>query len=203
MKQKNLISGEGGALMVNDKEYLLRAEIIREKGTDRSRFFRGEIDKYTWQDLGSSFLPGELTAAFLLAQLENADWITQERMYIWNLYNNLLNSLEEKGFLRRPIVPIECKHNAHMYYIILAEGIDRQKVIDALNHNYINSVFHYVPLHSSPGGKRYGRTSGMMAITNKQSQRLIRLPLWIGLTEQQQILIVKVLEKELERVCRN
>ena len=190
---KNVISGEGGALLVNDPELALRAEIIREKGTDRSRFFRGEVDKYTWQEVGSSFLPGELIAAFLSAQLEEADRITQERLASWQRYHELLEPLESKGILRRPIVPDGCQHNAHMYYVLLAPEIDRQKVLDEFKRNDIWSVFHYVPLHSSPAGKRYGRTHGTLDVTNGQSERLVRLPMWVGLTEEQQLRVIDVL----------
>ena len=191
---KNVISGEGGALLVNCSDMSLQAEIIRDKGTDRSRFFRGEIDKYTWQDLGSSFLPGELIAAFLWAQLEKADQITRERLAIWRHYHDLLEPLESKGILRRPIVPHECEHNAHMYYVLLAPGIDRQRVLDSFKRNEIYSVFHYVPLHSSPAGKRYGRSHGVLDVTNQQSERLIRLPLWIGISDEQQNRVLKVLK---------
>jgi dTDP-4-amino-4,6-dideoxygalactose transaminase len=191
---KNVISGEGGALLVNDYELALRAEIIREKGTDRSRFFRGEVDKYTWQEVGSSFLPGELIAAFLWAQLEEADRITQDRLACWQRYHELLDSLESKGILRRPIVPDNCQHNAHMYYVLLAPEINRQKVLDELKRNDIGAVFHYVPLHSSPAGQRYGRAHGGLDVTSRQSERLIRLPLWVGLTEQQQEKVVDVLK---------
>ncbi|MDF0605550.1 dTDP-4-amino-4,6-dideoxygalactose transaminase [Neisseriaceae bacterium TC5R-5] len=190
---KNVISGEGGALLVNDPELALRAEIIREKGTDRSRFFRGEVDKYTWQEVGSSFLPGELIAAFLAAQLEEADRITQERLASWQRYHELLEPLEFRGILRRPIVPDGCQHNAHMYYVLLAPEIDRQKVLDEFKRNDIWSVFHYVPLHSSPAGERYGRTHGTLDVTNRQSECLVRLPMWVGLTEQQQLRVVDVL----------
>ena len=190
---KNVISGEGGALLVNDPELALRAEIIREKGTDRSRFFRGEVDKYTWQDVGSSYLPGELIAAFLWAQFEEADRITQERLVSWQRYHELLEPLESKGILRRPIVPDDCQHNAHMYYVLLAPEFDRQKVLDEFKRNDIGSVFHYVPLHTSPAGQRYGRAHGSLEVTGRQSERLIRLPLWIGLTEQSQEKVAYVL----------
>lgn len=198
---KNVISGEGGALLVNDPELALRAEIIREKGTDRSSFFRGEVDKYTWQEVGSSFLPGELIAAFLSAQLEEADRITQERLASWQRYHELLESLECKGLLRRPIVPEGCLHNAHMYYVLLAPEIDRQKVLDDFKGDDIWSVFHYVPLHSSPAGKRYGRSHGALDVTNRQSERLVRLPLWVGLTEQQQDRVIDVLKIAINRYC--
>lgn len=190
---KNVISGEGGALLVNDPEVALRAEIIREKGTDRTRFFRGEVDKYTWQEVGSSFLPGELIAAFLWAQLEEADRITQARLASWDRYHKLLEPLESRGILRRPIIPEECQHNAHMYYVLLAPDIDRQVVLDKFKSQEISSVFHYVPLHSSPAGQRYGRTHGDLEVTNYQSERLVRLPLWVGITEQQQLRVVEIL----------
>ena len=183
---KNVISGEGGALLVNDTALALRAEIIREKGTDRSRFFRGEVDKYTWQEVGSSFLPGELIAAFLWAQLEEAERITNERLASWGRYHDLLEPLEAKGILRRPVIPEGCQHNAHMYYVLIAPEINRQRVLDGLKREQINSVFHYVPLHSSPAGLRYGRVHGAVAVTDSQSERLVRLPLWVGLTLEQQ-----------------
>lgn len=183
---KNVISGEGGALLVNDPALALRAEIIREKGTDRSRFFRGEVDKYTWQEVGSSFLPGELTAAFLWAQLEDAQSITSQRMASWNYYHAIMEPLEAQGLLRRPVVPAACQHNAHMYYVLLAPDIDRQAVLAGLKQHTIFSVFHYVPLHSSPAGMRYGRTHGGLSVTNRQAERIIRLPLWVGIKPEQQ-----------------
>lgn len=194
---KNLISGEGGALLINNSDLRTRAEIIREKGTDRSRFFRGEIDKYTWQEAGSSFLPGEIIAAFLWAQLEEADRITKQRLSIWEYYNDLLLPLEQKGMLRRPIVPLDCQHNAHMYYVLLEPEIDRQMVLSELKRNDVNAVFHYVPLHSSPGGKKHGRAHGELDVTVRQSERLIRLPLWLGLSSQQQEKIVGLLQKAI------
>lgn len=190
---KNVISGEGGALLVNDPEMALRAEIIREKGTDRSRFFRGEIDKYTWQEVGSSFLPGELTAAFLWAQLEEAKIITARRLESWSYYHKKLLALESHGVLRRPVVPASCEHNAHMYYVLLAPEINRQHVLNQLKQNGINSVFHYVPLHSSPAGLRYGRSDGSLNVTMTQSERLIRLPMYVGLTELQQDRVIDIL----------
>lgn len=193
---KNVISGEGGALLVNDPELTLRAEIIREKGTDRSRFFRGEVDKYTWQEVGSSFLPGELIAAFLWAQLEEAERITSDRLASWERYHDFLEPLEAKGILRRPIVPEECQHNAHMYYVLLSPEIDRQIVLSKMKRNEINSVFHYVPLHSSPAGQRYGRVHGVLDVTNRQAERLVRLPLWVGLVREQQARIVALLDAD-------
>ncbi|NKI67904.1 dTDP-4-amino-4,6-dideoxygalactose transaminase [Collimonas pratensis] len=194
---KNVISGEGGSLLVNDPDLALRAEVIREKGTDRSQFFRGEVDKYTWKEVGSSFLPGELVAAFLWAQLEEADRITQERLASWERYHVLMAPLAAKGVLRRPIVPEECQHNAHMYYVLLSEEIDRQAVLTELKRNDISSVFHYVPLHSSPAGKKYGRSLDSLAVTDSVSERLIRLPLWVGLTALQQERVAEVLAKAL------
>ena len=194
---KNVISGEGGSLLVNDPALATRAEIIREKGTDRSRFFRGEVDKYTWQEVGSSFLPGELIAAFLWAQLEEAESITNHRLAIWQRYHELMEPLEQTGLLCRPIVPADCQHNAHMYYVLLAPRIDRQKVLSELKKNDIYSVFHYVPLHSSPGGQRYGRAHGELEVTVRQSERLVRLPLWVGLSAKQQARIVDVLRNAL------
>ena len=183
---KNIISGEGGCLLVNDPDLVLRAEIMREKGTDRARFFRGEVDKYTWQDLGSSFLPSDITAAFLLAQLEEAERITRERLAIWNRYHDMLAPLEQRGLLRRPIVPAHCRHNGHLYYVLLAPEIDRSMVLGKLKEAKINAVFHYVPLHSSPAGTRFGRAHGDLPLTTSLSERLIRLPMWMGLREEQQ-----------------
>jgi dTDP-4-amino-4,6-dideoxygalactose transaminase len=191
---KNVISGEGGALLVNNPEMNLRAEIIREKGTDRSRFFRGEVDKYTWQEVGSSFLPGELIAAFLWAQLEEADKITTERLNRWQRYHEMLEPLESKGLLRRPIVPAQCQHNAHMYYVLLAPELDRQALLDEFRRNEVVSVFHYVPLHSSPAGLKYGKQHGELEVTNRQSERLVRLPLWMGLSDQQQDKVLNILQ---------
>jgi dTDP-4-amino-4,6-dideoxygalactose transaminase len=182
---KNVISGEGGALLVNDPALAERAEIIREKGTDRSRFFRGQVDKYTWQDVGSSFLPGEITAAFLWAQLQEAQDITRRRLALWDKYHALLEPLEARGLLRRPVVPADCTHNAHMYYVLLDPAFERQPVLDKLKEAGINAVFHYVPLHSAPAGRRFGRAVGELAVTDRLSAQLLRLPLWIGLTDAQ------------------
>ncbi|WP_241559606.1 dTDP-4-amino-4,6-dideoxygalactose transaminase [Hydrogenophaga sp. NH-16] len=200
---KNVISGEGGALLVNDPALALRAEVVREKGTDRSRFFRGEVDKYTWQEVGSSFLPGELIAAFLWAQLEEADRITQQRLASWQRYHDLLAPLEARGVLRRPIVPAECRHNAHMYYVLLAPDVDRQAVLQQFKQNGISSVFHYVPLHASPAGRHYGRVHGVLDVTERQSERLVRLPLWVGLPEAQQDRVVAVLQGVADGLARD
>lgn len=194
---KNVICGEGGALLVNSAELADRAEIIREKGTDRSRFFRNEVDKYTWQEVGSSFLPGEIIAAFLWAQMEQAEYITQRRLDHWQRYHDMLAPLESQGLLRRPIIPGDCQHNAHMYYILLAPGIDRQQVLDSFRQQQIGAVFHYVPLHSSPGGQRYGRVHGTLRHTDDLSARLLRLPLWVELSESQQDRVVEVLGKAI------
>ena len=178
---KNVISGEGGALLVNDERLIERAEIVREKGTDRSRYFRGEVDKYTWVDIGSSFLPGEIIAAFLLAQMEDADAITARRRALWDAYHARLAPLERAGRLRRPIVPDHCVHNAHLYYVLLPSLEQRTRLIERLKALDILSVFHYVPLHSSPAGRRFGRAHGSMRHTDDLSSRLLRLPLWVGL----------------------
>lgn len=187
---KNIIAGEGGALLVNDSALATRAEIIREKGTDRSRFFRGEIDKYTWQEVGSSFLPSEILAAFLWAQLEEAEAINSNRLQLWENYHAELATLETQGLLRRPIVPPGCVHNGHIYYVLLADARQRQDVLAAFAKDGIQATYHYVPLHSSPGGKRYGRTHGDLPVTDRSWERLIRLPLSPGLSasEQKQVL---------------
>jgi len=192
---KNVISGEGGALLVNDNKYVVDAEIIREKGTDRSRFFRGEVDKYTWQSVGSSYLPGELIAAFLWAQLEDAKKITDARLSVWNIYHDGLEKLELEGLLRRPIVPAECEHNAHMYYIVLPESICRDTFIEQLKLRGISPVFHYVSLHDSPAGKKYGRFVGDMVNTRLASEHLVRLPLWPGIKNSEAFYIVECINE--------
>lgn len=196
---KNVISGEGGALLVNDPALAARAEIIREKGTDRSRFFRGEVDKYTWQEAGSSFLPGELIAAFLWAQLEEAGRITERRLASWRHYHDRLAALEAEGLLRRPMVPNTCQHNAQIYFVLLSPGIQRQAVLEELRRQEVSALFHYVPLHSSPGGRRYGRVHGELAVTERQAEQLVRLPLWVGLSEAQQDRVVQALQGALRR----
>ena len=178
---KNVHCGEGGALLVNDSALAARAEVLRDKGTDRSRFNRGEVDRYTWQDIGSSFLPSEISAAFLLAQLEEATALTTRRLEIWQHYHAALERLEAAGYLRRPIVPKDCGHNAHMYYILVSPAIRSEVIKQLLAHN-IHSVFHYVPLHLSPAGRRLGRALGDLPITCHSADSIIRLPLWIGMT---------------------
>ena len=195
---KNVISGEGGSLLVNDPALASRAEIIREKGTDRSRFFRGQVDKYTWQETGSSFLPGEIISAFLWAQLEKAESITRDRMAIWERYHRLLAPLEKRGMLGRPVVPAHCRHNAHMYYVLLHPEADRAAVLAEMRRKDIWPVFHYVPLHSSPGGMRFGRTHGSLAVTDSIAQRLIRLPLWVGISEGEQAEVVSALGEAIK-----
>lgn len=196
---KNVISGEGGALLVNNPNMAARAELIREKGTDRSRFFRGEVDKYTWQEMGSSYLPGELIAAFLWAQLEDAESITAERLKIWDYYHERLGRLEDDGKIQRPFIPEHCQHNAHMYYLLLDQGIDRRQVLDSLNAAGINAISHFVPLHESPAGRRYGRIHGSMQETDIQATRLIRLPFWKGISNEEQDRVVEALIKALSR----
>ncbi|PLX98716.1 MAG: dTDP-4-amino-4,6-dideoxygalactose transaminase [Desulfuromonas sp.] len=185
---KNVISGEGGALLVNDPNYTERAEIIREKGTNRSQFFRGEVDKYTWQDIGSSFLPGEIVAAFLFAQLEQANEITAERISQWNAYHNGFETLEKAGCLRRPIIPSHCKHNAHMYYILVGSLKQRTELIEYLGLNGINSVFHYIPLHDSPAGKKFCKQHGDLNSTTEISERIVRLPLWPTFNDHKKVI---------------
>jgi dTDP-4-amino-4,6-dideoxygalactose transaminase len=177
---KNVVSGEGGALLINNERFKLRAEIIREKGTNRSQFFRGQVDKYTWVDIGSSFLPSEILAALLLAQLESAEQITSERVAIWNRYHSAFASLD--GRVIRPTVPADCQHNGHLYYLLASSLEERTRLLAFLKSRGIGSVFHYVPLHSAPAGLRFGRVHGSMALTDSLSERLFRLPLWSGLS---------------------
>lgn len=180
---KNIISGEGGALLINDATLASRAEIIREKGTNRSQFFRGQVDKYTWCDLGSSYLPSELIAAFLWAQMEAADEITKRRLSLWDTYQQALAPFEQDGLIQLPTIPEGCAHNAHMYYVKLPSLAGRTTFIENLKQQDISTVFHYVPLHSAPAGQRFGRAHGDLAVTNNNAERLVRLPLWIGLEE--------------------
>jgi dTDP-4-amino-4,6-dideoxygalactose transaminase len=180
---KNIISGEGGALLINDEALCARAEIIREKGTNRSQFFRGQVDKYTWCDIGSSFLPGELVAAFLWAQMEAADDITARRLDIWNRYREAFIPLQTQGRLRMPVLPESCVHNAHMFYLLLPDLEARTHFISNMREHDIQTVFHYIPLHSSTFGSTVGRAVGDMRWTAEVSDRLVRLPLWVGLDE--------------------
>lgn len=181
---KNYSMGEGGALLINNKENIEKAEIIREKGTNRSRFFRGQVDKYTWVDKGSSYLPSELNAAYLYAQLENADIIYNDRMNSWNKYKKLLQELEDKNLIELQYIPEDCKHNAHMFYIKCKDLDERTKLINFLKEDEINAVFHYIPLHSAEAGLKFGRFHGEDKYTTKESERLLRLPLYYGIKEE-------------------
>ena len=181
---KNVISGEGGALLVNDERFIERAEIIREKGTNRAQFFRGEVDKYSWVDIGSSYLPTELVGAFLCAQLEHAQAINAKRLRLCAAYRQELQELERRGDLALPApVPETCVPNGHMFYVLLGDTDTRQRLIVHLRSNGVHAVFHYVPLHSSPAGRRYGRAAGSLPVTDDVSARLLRLPLYFELTE--------------------
>ena len=181
---KNYSMGEGGALLINNKENIEKAEIIREKGTNRSRFFRGQVDKYTWVDKGSSYLPSELNAAYLYAQLEKADIIYNDRMNTWNKYKELLQELENKNLIELQYIPEDCKHNAHMFYIKCKDLDERTNLINFLKENNINAVFHYIPLHSAEAGLKFGRFHGEDKYTTKESERLLRLPLYYRLKEE-------------------
>jgi len=191
---KNIIAGEGGALLINDEGFADRAEIIREKGTNRNHYFRGHVDKYTWVDVGSSYLTGEVVAAFLWAQMEEAEAITEKRLAIWKHYHEALQPLEVSGVLRRPIIPEDCRHNAHMYYILLESFEKRTEMIHHLKERAVNTVFHYVPLHTSPAGSRHGRVFGSMYNTDTISDRLLRLPMWVGMDGQMVNRIVDLIE---------
>lgn len=195
---KNIISGEGGALLVNEDAFTERAQILREKGTNRIQFNQGRVDKYTWVDLGSSYLPSELVAAFLWAQLEDFDSIMKRRMGLWESYHRAFESAEKKGRLRRPVIPADCGHNAHMYYLLLPTAEKRPAFLAGLNQKDVNAIFHYVPLHSSPAGQKYGKAAGPLPVTEQMSARIVRLPLWIGMEKEQPVVIEKVLS-ELEK----
>lgn len=182
---KNLSMGEGGALLIRDEKDVEQAEIYREKGTDRSKYFRGQVDKYRWQDQGSSYLPSDMNAAYLYAQLEMAEEITRARMERWNQYLELLTPLKEAGKIELPHIPEHCTHNAHMFYLKTKDMEERSRLIDFLKSKDILSVFHYVPLHSAPAGKKFGRFHGEDRYTTKESERLLRLPLFYQLTADQ------------------
>ncbi len=178
---KNYSMGEGGAIVLKDESFIERAEIIREKGTNRSKFFRGEIDKYSWVDVGSSYLPSELNCAYLYAQIENPEVINENRLASWNYYYELLKPLADKGIIELPFIPEGCSHNGHMFYIKARDLEERQKLISFLKERGIGAVFHYVPLHSSAAGQRFGRFNGEDKYTTKESERLLRLPMYYGL----------------------
>jgi dTDP-4-amino-4,6-dideoxygalactose transaminase len=182
---KNIVSGEGGALLINDPQLLERAEIVREKGTNRSKFFRGEVDKYTWVDVGSSYLPSDIISAFLWAQLEQSDYILQRRIDVWNYYHSQFVELEALGLARRPMIPAHCQHNGHIYHLLLNDLGTRTDLMAHLKQKGIQSTFHYVPLHSAPAGLKYGRMSGSLAVTDKVSDCIVRLPLGSGMTHQE------------------
>ena len=182
---KNYSMGEGGALLIRDREHVERAEIIREKGTDRSKYFRGQVDKYRWQEFGSSYLPSELNVAYLYAQLEMADQINEARLARWNEYYKLLTPLSQAGRIELPVVPEGCVHNAHMFYIKTADEHERQELINYLKERDILAVYHYVPLHSAPAGIKYGRFNGEDVYTTKEGERLLRLPMYYGLTAEE------------------
>lgn len=188
---KNYSCGEGGAIVLNDERFVERAEILREKGTNRSKFFRGQVDKYTWVDMGSSFLPSDINAAYLYAQLENADLINNDRLKSWNLYYQGLKKLEKSGNISLPFIPVECTHNAHMFYIKVKDEKTRSELIKYLKANDISSVFHYIPLHLAPAGEKYGRFYGEDKFTTRESERILRLPMYYNLSS-----------KAIERICK-
>ena len=198
---KNYVCGEGGALLINtdDKTVQERAEVIREKGTNRSKFYRGEIDKYTWIDIGSSYLPGDLLAAFLYAQLEKLDEIQQSRFRVYNAYNEALKPFEEEGLLRLPIVPDYAQHSAHLFYILFNDHATRDRVMDGLKAKSVFAVFHYIPLHSAPMGMKLGYREGELPITESVSERLLRLPMYAGMTDEELEYVISVLKTVIEK----
>jgi dTDP-4-amino-4,6-dideoxygalactose transaminase len=191
---KNYTMGEGGAILIQNKESIERAEIIREKGTDRSKFFRGQVDKYSWVDIGSSYLPSELNAAYLYAQLEEAEKINNDRLNTWHLYYDGLEDLQSDGFIEIPQIPDGCEHNAHMFYLKCKNVEERTELIRCLKKNGVSAVFHYVPLHSSLAGERYGRFNGEDRYTTKESERLLRLPLYYGLEESKVEMVINYIK---------
>lgn len=190
---KNYSMGEGGALLINAEKYIDRAEIIREKGTNRSQFFRGQIDKYSWMDIGSSYLPSELNVAYLLPQLINADEINSNRLESWNYYYKSLTELSDKGHIELPIIPEHCEHNAHMFYIKVKNLDERSRLLDMLKDGGVNAVFHYVPLHSAPAGLKHASFHGEDKYTTKESERLVRLPLYYNIDKKDIDYVVKMI----------
>ena len=196
---KNYSMGEGGAILFQQKKYIEEAEILREKGTNRSKFYRGQIDKYTWVNYGSSYLPSDMNAAYLWAQLEMAEAINEKRLEIWKRYEYRLTPLKEKGVLELPVVPKDCVHNAHMFYIKVKDIEERTALIDALKEKGIMAVFHYIPLHTAPAGLAYGRFHGEDVYTTKESERLLRLPMYYGLEPGQVDVICEAVKEFFER----
>ena len=192
---KNYSMGEGGAVSVNNPEMIERAEILREKGTNRAKFFRGQVDKYNWVDIGDSFLPSELNAAYLYAQLELADEINNDRLNTWNEYNNAFKPLEEQGLVSLPVIPEGCVHNAHMYYLKCRSLDERTEFINFLKERGVMAVFHYVPLHSAPAGLKFGRFHGEDIYTTADSDRLVRLPMYYGLTEEDRNTVISAVKE--------
>ncbi len=197
---KNYSMGEGGALVINNPAYNEKAEILREKGTNRAKFFRGQVDKYTWVDFGDSYLPSELNAAYLWAQLEVADEINNNRLATWNAYYDAFKPLEEKGYIELPTIPVGCVHNAHMFYIKLKDLDARTDFIAALKKDGVNCVFHYIPLHSAPAGHKFGRFDGEDEYTTKESERLVRLPLYYNLTSEDREHVINSVNKYFENI---
>ena len=197
---KNYSMGEGGALVINNPAYNEKAEILREKGTNRAKFFRGQVDKYTWVDFGDSYLPSELNAAYLWAQLEVADEINDNRLATWNAYYEAFKPLEEKGYIELPTIPVGCVHNAHMFYIKLKDLEARTDFIEALKKDGVNCVFHYIPLHSAPAGHKFGRFDGEDEYTTKESERLVRLPLYYNLTLEDREHVIDSVKKYFENI---
>ena len=192
---KNYSMGEGGALLIKDPDMIERAEIVREKGTNRSKFFRGQIDKYTWVDAGSSYLPSELNAAYLWAQLEQADMVNDNRLKSWNLYKELLTPIAEKEYITLPYIPEECTHNAHMFYIKTKNLEERSALISYLKENGVLAVFHYIPLHGAPAGQKYGEFIGEDKYTTRESERLVRLPMYYNLSEEDITYVAKLISR--------
>lgn len=197
---KNYSMGEGGALVINNPAYNEKAEILREKGTNRAKFFRGQVDKYTWVDFGDSYLPSELNAAYLWAQLEVADEINDNRLATWNAYYDAFKPLEEKGYIELPTIPVGCVHNAHMFYIKLKDLEARTDFIEALKKDGVNCVFHYIPLHSAPAGHKFGRFDGEDEYTTRESERLVRLPLYYNLTLEDREHVIDSVKKYFENI---
>jgi dTDP-4-amino-4,6-dideoxygalactose transaminase len=196
---KNYVCGEGGALLINsdDPKIIERAEIIREKGTNRSKFHRGEVDKYTWVDIGSSYLPSDLLAAFLYAQLEKLDEIQKMRINVWNTYYSALKPFEDKGKIRLPVVPDYADHNAHLFYILFNDEQTRDRIMNLLKGEGIHAVFHYIPLHSSPVGLGLGYRNGDLPVTEEMSGRLLRLPMYAGMSNAENDYIISTVKEEL------